>query len=96
MIDTETTSIAKAGAILLTFFIVVFICYVFLSMPINTLFDAFDDADTGAAEGAYNWITPIVRSAFNLFFAGMAAVPVTWFIVWVFSREPEWRYERRL
>lgn len=93
--DLQTASIGKAGAILIAYFIVAFVAYTFLSVPINALFDGFDDASTGAAEGAYNWITPIIRSCFNLFFAGLAALPVTWFIVWCFSREPDWRYERR-
>lgn len=82
----------KAGIMMLVFLFITIIAYFLLSAPVNLIFNAFDDIDTGEAVDEMNTIMPNIRTAFNIFFALLAAVPLTWFIFWSFSREPDWGY----
>ena len=93
--DMETDSLSKGVTIFLTYLFMVLIAYFMISVPVNALFDAFGSADLAEATDEMALYLPNIRTAFNLFFAGMLAVPMTWFISWVFSREPAYYRLRR-
>ena len=84
----------REGVMLIIFTFIVIISYFILSMPVGYIFDAFDDADTGADESndAYDTIMPIIRTSFNMIFAILAATGVTWFIMKMFETEHDWYY----
>lgn len=87
-------NIIKAGIVMIVYLFMILLAYFVLSTPITAIFDAFDDTDTGAATEQLDQFLPTIRTAFNMFFAMMAAVPMTWFIFWVMHREPDWGYTR--
>lgn len=82
----------RAGATLVVYSFFVIVAYFVLSSPVAMLFDAFDDADVGAANSEMDQQVSISRSIFSIFFALAFAIAPTWFIVWVMHREPQyWR-----
>ena len=86
--------IVRAGMTMLLYLFIVMIAYWIISNPLNMLFNIFDNLPGANTEGVYNTVIPNLRTAFNLFIALLAATPITWFITWVMSREPDWSYRR--
>ena len=70
------------------------ILYFVISTPINTFFDTLDDADVAEANTYMDSYLPIIRNALTMAFAVTAAIPSTWFVIYVFTREPDWSYRR--
>lgn len=73
---------------------IVIICYFAFSGFMGTFFDTFENIEGGEASDELANIIPDMRVVWTLFFALFAAVAPTWFIVWVFHREPDWEYRR--
>lgn len=86
-------NIIRAGIVMLSYLFMILIAYFILSVPITMIFDGFDDADTGEATDEIDQYLPNIRTVFHMFFAMMAAVPLTWFTLWVMKREPDWGYQ---
>lgn len=84
----EVHSLTKAGVILIVALFTVLIMYFALSIPVNTLFDAFQGADWAAAEGHKIAYMALIRQATTVFFAILVSIPIVWFFFWVFHREP--------
>jgi len=61
----------------------------------DELFDTFDELEDPASQEYYDHYLPNLKTGWNMFFAFLVAAPITWFIVWVFSREPQWYQTRR-
>jgi len=87
--------IIKAGVAMLVYLFLFLIVYFVISSPLDAIFDGLDDADAGEATDELDWMLPNITGALDIFFALIIAVPITGFIVWVFSREPDWYYNRR-
>jgi len=88
-------SITRIGAIFLFYLFVVIISYFVMSTPVELLFDGFDDADFGEAENEITSYMPTFRTAFTIAMGFLLAIPVTWFVIKIFSREPDfYRYRR--
>jgi len=96
MFDMNTGSIIKAGVSMLLYLFLVLVIYFILSSPLDTLFDNFDDLDAAEATDEMNEYLPNIITSLDIFFALIIAAPITGFIVWVFSREPDWSYRRRI
>lgn len=73
---------------------VVIMCYFAVSGFTHTLFDTFDDLEDEASEAYYDVYMPWIRTSFNMFFGFLGAIPITWFIVYIFGREHDWKYRR--
>ena len=78
---------------MLVYIFIAITAYFMLSTPMTMIFDSFDDADTGAATEHIDTLMPTIRTVFNIFFALLASGGITWFIFWVFHREPDWGYQ---
>jgi ABC-type polysaccharide/polyol phosphate export permease len=87
-------SFIRAGLSMLLFIFLAVIIYFVISAPMTAMFDAFDDADAGEATDEMNSFLPNIRSALNMFFAVLIAIPITGFVIWVFRREPDWMFRR--
>ena len=87
-------NIINAGVAMIVYLFIVITAYFLLSVPINAVFDGFDDANAGEATEHIDHIVPNIKIVFNVFFACFAAVPVTWFIFWTMKREPDWGYQQ--
>lgn len=86
--DNYPQSLTKAGMVFLVFVAIVLIAFFTIYPLMTALFDAFDAADFGNAEDEKDTYLPTIRVACTAFFAILIALPATWFIFWVFSREP--------
>ena len=87
-------NIINAGVVMIVYLFIAITAYFLLSAPIGLIFDSFDDADAGDATSHLDTVIPTIRVVFNMFFAMMAAVPITWFIFWTMHREPDWGYQQ--
>lgn len=87
-------NIVKAGLAMMLYLFIVIICYYFISGPLDVIYNVFDNINDPNTEAIYNTTIPYWRTAMNLFFSLLAAVPIAWFITWVMSREPDWYYGR--
>ena len=80
--------IMRNGIIMIVYLSIIFIMYMVLSTPFENIMTGLDTSanmsqvSSGVTNG--KWV-------FNLIFAGLAIVPVIWFIGWSFWREPDWR-----
>lgn len=81
-------SISKAGAVFVVYLFIVVAAYFLLSAPVDLIFDAFASADAAQASDELSTFIPQFRTALQIFFALFLALPVTWFVFWVFHREP--------
>ena len=84
--------IVRAGVILVVYLFVVFAIYIFISGAFEDIISDFEDINSTASDTHVDASGTTLRTVFDLMFAGMALVPVVWFVYWVFSREPDWRY----
>jgi len=84
--------IARAGVYMLVYLFVVVALYIFLSSPFDDMVSGFEDLNMTASDAKVDYTGGVIRTVFDLIFAGLAIVPLLWFIVWVFRREPDWRY----
>jgi ABC-type Fe3+ transport system permease subunit len=96
MFDNEPIqSLTKAGVVFLVFLTIVLIAFFTLYPVVTSLFDAFESANFQNAEDEKDTYLPIIESACTAFFAILISLPATWFIFWVFSREPDITQYRR-
>jgi len=87
-------SFIRVGIAMMVFTFSVVIFYFTLSGPVTALFDGFDDADAGSATDELDTNIPIYSSIFNICIAIALAIGPTFFIMWVYHREPDWGYRR--
>lgn len=85
-------NIIKAGVIMLVYFTSLFIAYMIISTPFEETVSGFDSIETTHSDEEVDAQVGYARTAFNIAFGLMAIVPCIWFVFWVFSREPDWRY----
>ena len=94
--NLEVNNIVHAGLIFIVYLFVAILLYYFLSYPIDILFDGFKSSSVGTdAESYANWMYPNIKWAVNAVFALALALPIVWFITWVFSREADFGMYRR-
>ena len=86
----EINSLVKAGLVFIVFLMIVIITYALLSPIMTSIFDAFAASNFGNAETQKDTYLPIVRQCCTIFFAILISLPMTWFIFWVFHREPRY------
>jgi len=65
----------------------------FLSTPFDEFMGGLEDVN-GSSDAHVEHTSGYSRTVFDIFFAGMGIVPVIWFIVEIFKREPDWGYRR--
>jgi len=85
-------SVIRNGVILLVYLVIIICLYLFLSSPFDTLMSNFDDIDSTLSDSHIEAGTSLNRTVFDMMFAGLILVPIIWFVLWCFSREPDWRY----
>jgi len=94
--DLEVSNIIHAGLIFIVYLFIAILLYYFLSYPIDILFDGFKSSSVGTdAESYVIWMYPNIKWAVNVVFALAIALPIVWFITWIFSREADFGMYRR-
>lgn len=86
--------IVRAGIIMTVYLAVLIMVFIFISSPFETLVTSFDDINGTASDDKVEKQGETSRTIFNMIFAGLALVPSIYFVIWVFSREPDWRYRQ--
>ena len=89
MDNNEITNIIHAGIAFVVYLFVMIVLYYALSTPVDAILSAISDAATGYSAGPMATHGPNFSWAVKLAFAIGISIPVTWFIMWVFSREPD-------
>ena len=96
MYDDEINNIIHAGLVFLLYLFVAIILYYILSYPIDAIFNGLEAGSVGTASHSYMvWQLPGVRFGLNVAFALGLAYPIVWFVLWVFSQEPDFSMFRR-
>ena len=85
--------IVRAGVILGVYLFAIFAVYIFISSPFDEVVTAFEDINMTASDTHIESAGTSIRTVFDMVFVALALVPGIWFVVWVFSREPDW-YQR--
>ena len=94
--EGEVNNIIHAGMIFILYLFIAILLYYALSYPINMIFDGFSAGSVGTASESYmTWLLPNVRWGLNVAFALFMALPVAWFVLWIFSQEPDFSMFRR-
>ena len=82
-------SITRIGITAATFIFITLLAFYVLSSPVDTIIDAFDDADMGHANDEMDEFMPVFKNILTLFWAIFLALPLTWLVIKVLgSREP--------
>jgi len=84
--------IIMAGVILIVYMFIIVVGYFVVSPIYSEFMDVMEGMDAGEASDEIAQHASTYRSFFDWAFALMAVIPSIWFIVWVFRREPDWRY----
>ena len=84
--------IIRNGIIMAVYLFVIIALFLFLSSPFDDLMTNFEDIDSTGSDSHVEDASGYGRTVFNMIFAGLAIVPIIWFIAWVFRTEPDWRY----
>ena len=88
-------NIVHAGVLFIVFLFITVFLYFTLSGPIDTVMDGIAASPGELAEDVMNEFSPDLNWAVKAAFACGIATPITWFIFWVFSKEPFVGFKRR-
>jgi len=84
-------NIIRDGVIMLVILSVIFILWLILSTPFNTITASFEDVNATASDAKVEETTGWIGTVWNIFFAGLGTIPIIWFIMRMMQREPDWR-----
>jgi len=90
----SSDSIIRITTIFIVYTFVVLITYFLLSVPVTLIFDGFNDADGAGAENEMTYYIPHFENVFTIALALFISLPIAWYIMMIFSREPAF-YRRR-
>ena len=94
--DSETVNnLVHAGVLFLVYLFIMICLYFFLSSPVDAMLNGISDVPLGEASDEMARFSPDIKWAVKAAFALGIATPLTWFVFWVFSKEPFIGYRRR-
>jgi hypothetical protein len=92
----EVDNIIHAGVVFAAYLFIAILLYYALSKPLDIFFDAIGVASVGTASASpMSYILPDIRWGLNVAFALFLAFPIAWFVLWIFSKEPDFSFLRR-
>jgi len=83
-------SIIRDGIILLIYVFLITLIYMFTSTPFHEITSTFLGLGLQAAHTDSVWNA--ADTVYAICFVFLAGIPIVWFIVRVFSREPDWGF----
>lgn len=84
-------NVGKAGVLMLVYLFIVFTAWMLLSTPFEEVISGFEGIGGEAGDELDDQVGRS-RSVFNIFFGGMAIVPLVWFLIWIMRREADWGF----
>jgi len=85
--------IIRNGVIMLVIEFILLMAYIFISSPFDDMMTSFENIN-GTTDTEVEAGTSQGRTIFNIMFAGFALIPPIWFMIWVFTREPDRGFKR--
>lgn len=84
----------QASILLIVYTFIIVTLYMVLSDPFDKIVTPLEDLNMSASDAHMDRVGGYVRTAFDISFALLIIVPASWFVFWVFHREPDWRYRQ--
>ena len=84
-------NIGKAGILMMTYLFIVVLAYIVLSTPFENMIAGFEGLGGNAGTEIDEQVGRS-RTMFNIFFGGLAVVPIIWFLIWIMRREADWGF----
>ena len=85
-------NLAFKGVIMSVYVFVLIVAYIVLSSPFASIMTDFDNLNLTNSDAEIESGTGYGQLVFDMVFAALAIVPLLWFIISCFNREPDWRY----
>ena len=95
MDNNQINNIVHAGVLFVVYLFIMVILYFTLSAPIDAVMDGIAGVPLGDASDEMAQHSPNINWAVKAAFACGIATPITWFVFWVFSKEPFIGYRRQ-
>ena len=87
--------ISRIGIIFIIYLFISILTFFVLSNPIDQIFGSFEDSNFGDADNEKDSLMNSIDIVMKIFWALFIALPVTWIVSKVFSREPASYYRKR-
>ena len=89
MVDFEIDNLIHAGVVFIVYLFVAIVLYFSLGGPVDAVLNGVWSSGNQTVAASYmDSYMPNIKWGVNVAFALGIAFPVTWFIFWVFSRDP--------
>jgi len=86
--------LTQAGIVFLTYLFVMSLFFFVLSPVVDGFFNVYNNLEVGLATDEVQFFGPLFQTACKIILALGVAIPITWFIFWVFNRDPNWERRR--
>jgi len=83
--------IIRDGIILAVYLFIISLLYIFTSTPFTTIISEFMMLDA-ASHAVTQRTMDAVGTVYLMMFVMLGGIPIVWFIMRVFQREPDWGY----
>jgi len=87
-------NLAFKGVIMAVYLFVLIVAYIVLSSPFASIMADFNNLNLTNSDTEVESGTTAGQLVFDMVFAALGLVPLLWFIVSCFYREPDWRYRQ--
>ena len=84
-------NLIRDGVIMAVYVFIVIVFYIVLSSPFATLMSDFEDVNGTGSDSHVESGVGTANTVFDMIFAAFVIIPLFWFMVRVFMREPDWR-----
>ena len=86
-------SIIQDGIIMMVMLFVIIAMYIFVSSPFDTVYNSFENINQTVSDSHIEAGTSMGRTIFNMMFGVAGIIPIAWFVIRVFRREPDWGFK---
>jgi len=83
-------SIVRVGSIMAIYAFIVIVIYIVLSSPFDDIMTDFENLNLTNSDTEVEGGSSYGRLVFDMIFALAVIIPMLWFIIWCFRREPDW------
>ena len=87
-------NIIHSGAIMGVYVFILIVIYIVLSGPFDDIMTSLEDVNMTNSDTEVESGTGYGRIVFDMVFVLFGGIPILWFMIQVFSREPDWRYKQ--
>lgn len=84
-------NLIRDGAMMAIYVLIVIVIYIVLSSPFADIMGDFEDINSSSSDSHIESGVSTATTVFDMIFAAFVIIPLFWFIVRVFMREPDWR-----